>query len=125
MPPSLRVQRLSSSLVFVPLQIAQVDPSSTTNEADSSNILCPAEMDGSGNTSFAADNMTLHITIRTFPFLSASGVRLGNTFQPSHGTTSFRFEYIVHRPNNRSECYMLGFLPPFRQILAPLSTLPF
>jgi hypothetical protein len=30
------------------------------------------------------------ITVRTFAFMSVSGLRLGNTFQSDHGTTSFR-----------------------------------
>ncbi|KAF9007961.1 cortical protein marker for cell polarity-domain-containing protein [Cyathus striatus] len=82
----------SSSLVPVPLQNAQVigSPSSTQSGfGDITSILCPAGNDGPGNTWFAADNNEAVITIRTFSFISASGIRLGNTFQSNRGTTAF------------------------------------
>jgi hypothetical protein len=31
------------------------------------------------------------ITVRTFSFISANGVRIGNTFQANHGTTGFTY----------------------------------
>ena len=86
----------SSALVPIPLENAQVDgsPSSTTAGFDNiNNALCPAGPDGSGNSWFASDSSTPLITIRTFSFISASGVRLGNTFQADHGTTGFTYVF--------------------------------
>lgn len=83
----------SSSLVPVPLQNAMIDASPSSQQDGFSSIentLCPAGGDGAGNSWFAADNSTPLITVRTFTFISASGLRLGNTFQPNHGTTAFR-----------------------------------
>jgi len=82
----------SSSLVPIPLQNVQVDgspSSSQTGFSDIRNTLCPSGADGPGNSWFAADRSTPLITVRTFSFISANGVRLGNTFQPDHGTTAF------------------------------------
>jgi len=84
----------SSSLVPIPLQNVQVDgspSSSQTGFTDIRNTFCPSGADGPGNTWFAADGSTPLITVRTFSFISANGVRLGNTFQPDHGTTTFTF----------------------------------
>ena len=86
----------SSALVPIPLENAQVEgsPSSTAaGFSDITNILCPAGPDGSGNSWFASDNSTPLITIRTFSVFSASGVRLGNTFQANHGTTAFTYAF--------------------------------
>ncbi|KAF9484449.1 hypothetical protein BDN70DRAFT_989542 [Pholiota conissans] len=91
-PFSVGATPFSSSLVPVPLQNSEVDPSRTTAQEgfnDIHNILCPAGSDGSGNSWFAADDSTPLITIRTFSSISVNGVRLGNTFQPNHGTTGF------------------------------------
>lgn len=82
----------SSSLVPIPLEDVQIDgspSSSQTGFSDIGNTLCPSGADGPGNSWFAADGSTPLITVRAFSFISASGVRLGNTFQPDHGTTSF------------------------------------
>lgn len=82
----------SSSLVPVPLQGAQIlgSPSSATQGfTNIHSILCPAGDDGPGNTWFGEDGSPALITIRTFSFMSATGLRLGNTFQPNHGTTDF------------------------------------
>lgn len=84
----------SSSLVPVPLQGAQVTagPSSTDSGFDNvQNILCPAGPDGPNDTWFAADGNAAVITVRKFSFLSASGIRLGNTFLDGRGTTAFRY----------------------------------
>ncbi|KAF9529313.1 cortical protein marker for cell polarity-domain-containing protein [Crepidotus variabilis] len=91
-PFSVGATPFSSSLVPVPLQNVQVDGSPSTTQAgfsDIKNILCPSGGDGSGNSWYAADASTPLITVRTFSSISANGVRLGNTFQPDHGTTSF------------------------------------
>ncbi|SRR6266576_805390 len=83
----------SSSLVPIPLQGAQIlgSPSTTTpGFTDIQSILCPAGSDGPGNTWYGENGSPALITIRTFSSISASGVRLGNTFQPNHGTTEFR-----------------------------------
>ena len=82
----------SSSLVPIPLQNVQVDGSPSSSEtgfSDIRNTLCPSGADGPGNSWFAADGSTPLITVRTFSFISANGVRLGNTFRPNHGTTAF------------------------------------
>ena len=93
-PPSAGATPFSSSLVPIPLTRDQVQgspSSSTSGFGDIANVLCPAGDDGPGNTWFAADGaQEAVITVRTFSFMSVSGVRLGNTFQPNHGTTSFR-----------------------------------
>jgi hypothetical protein len=92
-PYSAGATPYSSSLVPVPLGGAQVVGSPSTSQSGFSNIeniLCPAGADGSGNTWFAADGNTAVITARAFRFISASGVRLGNTFLDGRGTTGFR-----------------------------------
>lgn len=84
----------SSSLVPIPLNDAEVNgaPSSQDSQfSDIKSILCPSGADGPGNTWFAADGNTALVTVRTFAFMSANGVRLGNTFLSDHGTTRFRF----------------------------------
>ncbi|KAF9047276.1 cortical protein marker for cell polarity-domain-containing protein [Panaeolus papilionaceus] len=92
-PFSAGASPFSSSLVPVPLAKAQVDGSPSSSQSgfdDINNILCPnVQDDGPGNSWFAADSSTPLITVRTFQFLSASGVRLGNTFLGEHGTTGF------------------------------------
>ena len=93
-PFSAGASPFSSSLVPIPLENAQVDgsPSSTVSGFNNiNNVLCPAGPDGSGNSWFASDNSTPLITVRTFSFISASGIRLGNTFQANHGTTAFTY----------------------------------
>ncbi|KAK1224226.1 hypothetical protein PQX77_012883 [Marasmius sp. AFHP31] len=91
-PFSAGATPFSSSLVPVPLQNAEVTggPSSSNSQFnDLKKILCPAGQDGPGNTWFAEDGATATITVRTFSFITASGIRLGNTFQPNHGTSQF------------------------------------
>jgi hypothetical protein len=34
------------------------------------------------------------ITVRTFASITVNGLRLGNTFQPGHGTTGFRYHTL-------------------------------
>ena len=96
----------SSSLVPIPLQVAQIEidasPSSTDPQfSNIQSILCPAGPDGPGNTWLAGDSNTAVINIRTFASLNAKGIRLGNTHQTGHGTIGFRyvvFSYIVKLP---------------------------
>ncbi|KAK7035276.1 hypothetical protein VNI00_012043 [Paramarasmius palmivorus] len=109
-PFSAGATPFSSSLVPVPLQNAQVDGSPSTSDPQFSNInniLCPSGEDGPGNSWFAADANTAVVTIRKFSFISASGVRLGNTFQPNHGTTGFSVTTI---PDNNVQT--LKYLDP-------------
>lgn len=83
----------SSSLVPIPLQNAQVDGSASSTDPQFSNIkniLCPSGADGPGNSWFAANTNEALVTVQTFNFTSANGIRLGNTFQSNHGTTGFR-----------------------------------
>jgi hypothetical protein len=89
----------SSSLVPIPLQAAQIEidasPSSTDPQfSNIQNILCPAGPDGPGNTWLAGDDSTVIINVRTFTSLNANGIRLGNTFQPGHGTIGFKYVAI-------------------------------
>ncbi|KAJ2913249.1 hypothetical protein MD484_g7161, partial [Candolleomyces efflorescens] len=91
-PASSGATPFSSSLVPIPLSASQIQgspSSSTSGFTDISNILCPSEPEGPGNSWFAADGSEAVITVRTFAFMSVSGLRLGNTFQSDHGTTSF------------------------------------
>lgn len=92
-PFSAGATPFTSSLVPVPLPNNAVDASPSTDQPDFSNvdnILCPAGNDGPGNTWFARDGSKALITVRKFSFLSASGIRLGNTFLDGRGTTGFR-----------------------------------
>jgi hypothetical protein len=92
-PFSKGASPFSSSLVPIPLQNAQIQGSPSTQDADFSNIdnvLCPAGPDGPHNSWFAADGNQAVITARAFSFISASGIRLGNTFLDGRGTTGFR-----------------------------------
>ncbi|KAF5389471.1 hypothetical protein D9757_004296 [Collybiopsis confluens] len=110
----------SSSLVPIPLQNAQIvgSPSSSDPKfANISNILCPAGSDGPGNTWFAANSNKAVITVRDFTFLEASGIRLGNTFQSSHGTTGFSVTTI---PDNTVQ--VLTYIDPTTQQNTTCST---
>ena len=88
----------SSSLVPIPLEAAQVQGSPSSSDPSFSNIqniLCPVGDDGPGQTWFAADGVSAQITVRTFLFNSASGVRLGNTFLDGRGTTAFTYVGVL------------------------------
>jgi hypothetical protein len=88
----------SSSLVPVPLEQAQIQGSPSSTDPSFSNIqniLCPAGNDGPGQTWFAADGNGAQITVRTFQSISASGVRLGNTFLDGRGTTAFTYVGVL------------------------------
>ncbi|KAH9956897.1 cortical protein marker for cell polarity-domain-containing protein [Russula dissimulans] len=82
----------SSSLVPIPLETAQVEGAPSSSDPSFSNIqniFCPSGNDGPGQSWFAADGNGAQITVRTFQSISASGVRLGNTFLDGRGTTAF------------------------------------
>ena len=88
----------SSSLVPIPLEAAQVQGSPSSSDPSFSNIqniLCPVGDDGPGQTWFAADGVSAQITVRTFLFNSASGIRLGNTFLSGRGTTAFTYVGVL------------------------------
>ncbi|EIN11377.1 hypothetical protein PUNSTDRAFT_63207 [Punctularia strigosozonata HHB-11173 SS5] len=109
-PFSKGASPFSSSLVPIPLQNAQIEGSPSTQQAEFSNIdniLCPAGADGPNNTWFAADGNAAVITARAFSFISAAGVRLGNTFLDSRGATGFKVTTI---PDNTVQT--LKFLDP-------------
>jgi len=98
-PFSAGASPFSSSLVPVPLQNAQIDGAPSSSQAgfgDIKNILCPAGPDGTGSTWLAADDSSPLITVRAFSFISANGVRIGNTFQANHGTTGFTYVTLFH-----------------------------
>ncbi|GJE94888.1 Polarized growth protein rax2 [Phanerochaete sordida] len=91
-PFSAGATPFSSSLVPVPLTNAQIEALPSSNQAgfnDIHDVLCPAGADGPGNSWFAQDGTKAVVTVRTFAFLSANGVRVGNTFQQGRGTTGF------------------------------------
>ncbi|KAF9264239.1 hypothetical protein L218DRAFT_926600 [Marasmius fiardii PR-910] len=91
-PSSPGATPFSSSLVPISLDKAQIEGSPSTTDSqfnDVKRILCPAGSDGPGNTWFGADGTTAVITARAFSFITASGIRLGNTFLPNHGTSEF------------------------------------
>ncbi|PPQ89535.1 hypothetical protein CVT25_012207 [Psilocybe cyanescens] len=93
----------SSSLVPIPLENANIridgQPSSSQSGFDDiHNVLCPSGNDGPGNSWFAQDNSTPLINVQTFSSIFANGVRLGNTFQPNHGTTGFS---VTTLPDNK------------------------
>ncbi|KAL1735711.1 cortical protein marker for cell polarity-domain-containing protein [Schizophyllum commune] len=109
-PYSAGATPYSSSLVPVPLNNAEVggSPSSTNSDyGDINAILCPAGDDGAGNTWLAADGNSALVTIRKYSSLSASGVRLGNTFLQGRGTTAFSVTTI---PDNTVQT--LQYLDP-------------
>lgn len=92
-PTSSGSTTFSHSLVPFPLANADINasPSSTLpGLGDISNILCPSGPDGVGNTWFADDGFKAIVTIRTNKQLSASGLRLGNTFFNGRSTTTFK-----------------------------------
>jgi len=102
-PFSIGATPFSSSLVPIPLTTAgtQIEalPSNTRPEfANISNALCPAGADGPGNTWLAQDGSTAQITVRTFQFSTASGLRLGNSFVEGRGTTAFS---VLTIPDNQ------------------------
>ncbi|GJJ06441.1 hypothetical protein Clacol_000633 [Clathrus columnatus] len=102
-PFSVGATAFSSSLVPIPLTppSTQIEASPSTSQpgfSNISNILCPAGPDGPGNTWLARDASTALITVETFQFSTASGIRLGNTFVQNRGTTAFT---AVTLPNNK------------------------
>ncbi|KAG7090837.1 hypothetical protein E1B28_009919 [Marasmius oreades] len=109
-PFSAGATPFSSSLVPIPLTNAQVEgsPSSTDRQfSDVKQILCPAGSDGPGNTWLGADGSTAVLTARAFSFITANGIRLGNTFLPNHGTSEFSVTTI---PDNTVQT--LKYLDP-------------
>ncbi|KAG8773457.1 hypothetical protein FRC12_002521 [Ceratobasidium sp. 428] len=91
----------SSSLVPIPLsgtEITAQPASSNSNFNKIMNILCPAGADGAGNTWLGADGTTASITVRPFRFISASGIRLGNTAVNGRSTTRFTLTTL---PDNK------------------------
>jgi hypothetical protein len=102
-PFSIGATPFSSSLVPIPLTSAgtQIDASPSNSRpqfSNISNILCPGGPDGPGNTWLAQDGSTAQITVRTFQFSTASGLRLGNTFVEGRGTTAFRWAFSLTLP---------------------------
>ncbi|KAI0793263.1 cortical protein marker for cell polarity-domain-containing protein [Abortiporus biennis] len=109
-PFSSGASPFSSSLVPVPLGNAQINPSDSSpdpNFSNISNILCPSGSDGPGNTWLARDGSEAVITVRKFSFISASGIRIGNTFLEGRGTTGFTLTTI---PDNTVQT--LQFVDP-------------
>ena len=90
-PFSAGATPFSSSLVPVFLGDASIDasPAPEPGFTNIKNILCPAGPDGANNTWFAQDGSKAVITVRKFAFLTAGGIRLGNTFL-GRSSTAFR-----------------------------------
>lgn len=103
-PASSGASPFSFSLVPVPLEKAETQGSRSSDDRrfnSISNALCPSGDDGTeGNTWLGANANTAVITARAFSFISAGGIRLGNTFVENHGTTGFRsvlpFLFLSH-----------------------------
>ncbi|KAG8932932.1 hypothetical protein FRC01_011649 [Tulasnella sp. 417] len=96
-PQSSGATPFSTSLVPVPLGGAEIvgSPSSqTSGYSNASNILCPSGADGPGNSWRTLDGSRSVITVRTFRFITASGVRLGNTFADGRGAKTFSLTAI-------------------------------
>ena len=91
-PQSSGATPFTSSLVPVPLTNAEVIGQTSSTAKGFGNIksiLCPAGADGAGNTWLAQDGNTAQITVRAFQAISASGIRLGNTFIDGRGSKAF------------------------------------
>jgi len=91
-PQSTGSTPFSSSLVPFPLSGADVTagPSSTAaGLGDITAIFCPSGPDGPGSTWLAEDGFFSQIIIRDFRALTASGIRLGNTFFDNRSTKTF------------------------------------
>ncbi|KAJ6499441.1 cortical protein marker for cell polarity-domain-containing protein [Mycena sanguinolenta] len=81
----------TQSLVPIPITASNIQQPSSSS-ADFGNvaaILCPSGPDGAKTSWFGTDGTGSVITINTLHFNSVNGIRLGNTFQPNHGTTGF------------------------------------
>ncbi|KIM21794.1 hypothetical protein M408DRAFT_18316 [Serendipita vermifera MAFF 305830] len=100
-PQSTGSTPFSSSLVPFPLSGAEVTAgpsSSRTGLGDVKNIFCPAGADGPGSTWFAQEGFFSQIIIRDFRALTASGIRLGNTFFDGQSTKTF---CVTSLPDNQ------------------------
>ncbi|KAJ7045370.1 cortical protein marker for cell polarity-domain-containing protein [Mycena alexandri] len=108
-PASAGATPFSSSLVPIPIPASAIQQPSASSDpfGNISSILCPTGPDGAGNSWFGPAGSTAVISINTHTFISASGVRLGNTFQPNHGTTGF---FVTTIPDNTVQT--LSFVDP-------------
>ncbi|QRW08187.1 polarized growth protein rax2 [Ceratobasidium sp. AG-Ba] len=96
-PFSTGATPFSSSLVPIPLSGTEITAQPASSSSDFNNImqiLCPAGPDGPGNTWLGADGSTASITVRPFRFISASGIRIGNTAARGRSTTRFTLTTI-------------------------------
>ncbi|KAG8849334.1 hypothetical protein FRB96_000870 [Tulasnella sp. 330] len=110
-PSSPGATAFTSSLVPVSLANAaqiEADPSTTTTGFTSiASVLCPAGADGPGNSWRAQDGSASKIVIKPNTYITASGIRLGNTFLDGRGTQTFYFTAI---PSN--DVVPLTFVDP-------------
>ncbi|KAJ7782990.1 cortical protein marker for cell polarity-domain-containing protein [Mycena metata] len=108
-PASAGATPFSSSLVPISIPASAIQQPSATSDpfGNISSILCPTGPDGAANSWFGPAGSTAVISINTHTFISASGVRLGNTFQPDHGTTGF---FVTTIPDNTVQT--LSFVDP-------------
>ncbi|KAG9120020.1 hypothetical protein FRC07_004660, partial [Ceratobasidium sp. 392] len=91
----------SSSLVPIPLSATEITAqpaSSNSNFNRIMRVLCPTGADGPRNTWLGADGTTASITVRPYKFITAGGIRIGNTAVNGRSTTRFTLTTI---PNNQ------------------------
>ncbi|KAK7057316.1 SH3 domain-containing protein [Favolaschia claudopus] len=90
-PASAGGTPFSQSLVpiFVPPSAILQPSASSSDFGNVSAILCPPGPDGPKTSWFGTDGTGSVVTINTHRFNTVNGLRLGNTFQPNHGTTGF------------------------------------
>ncbi|KAJ7287703.1 cortical protein marker for cell polarity-domain-containing protein [Mycena rebaudengoi] len=98
-PDSPGATPFTSSLVpvFLPPDAIQGPSTGISGFTNISKIVCPDKDDGPDNSWFGRDDSTGVINVHTYSFMSVNGVRLGNTFQPNHGTTGF---FVTTIPDN-------------------------
>ena len=92
-PSSIGATPFSTSLVPVPLGDADIVANPSSDDPQFRNIysiLCPSGPDGPGQTWKSTDGTPAIISVQTYAQLTASGVRLGNSFIGA-STVAFRF----------------------------------
>ncbi|KAG8829607.1 hypothetical protein FRC17_006318 [Serendipita sp. 399] len=100
-PQSSGSTPFSSSLVPFPLGGAEITAGPSSSRAglgDINAILCPSGADGPGSSWFGREGSYNSIVIRNFRAMTASGIRLGNTFFDGQSTAVF---CVTSIPDNR------------------------
>jgi hypothetical protein len=100
-PQSTGSTPFSSSLVPFPLSTADVTAGPSSSQpglGDIKAIFCPSGPDGPGSTWFAGEGYFSQIIIQDFRALTASGIRLGNTFFDNRSTKTFWYVIFLWTP---------------------------